>query len=163
MVASYLPIRIHPTPLVSVAIQQGKCVACPRVVDQSLQFHRWEQGDPTEPHRRGFQPLHPRIGWRRRSTCLSAIAWLRQSGMRLGYGGGFYDRLFAQYRAFVWAWVSMQSVDDWEAEAHDQRLDGFLSERADPVFLRPLVVTQSVFSLPRYSRYAGLSLSSQNG
>ena len=28
----------------------------------------------------------------------------------------------------------MQSVDDWEAEAHDQRLDGFLSETGLTLF-----------------------------
>ena len=49
--------------------------------------------------------------------------------MRLGYGGGFYDRLFAQVGGLrLGVGFALQRVSDWESEAHDQRLDGFLSE-----------------------------------
>ena len=139
-VASYLPheSEFDPTPLVSVAIHQGKCVACPRVVDQSLQFHRWEQGDPTEPTIGGvLQPLGSadRVATQDVDLFITPLLGCGKSGMRLGYGGGFYDRLFAQVSGFrLGVGFAMQSVDDWEAEAHDQRLDGFLSETGLTLF-----------------------------
>ena len=58
-----------------------------------------------------------------------------KSGMRLGYGGGFYDRLFAGASGFrLGVGFAVQAVDDWEAEAHDQRLDGFLSDTGLTLF-----------------------------
>ena len=57
------------------------------------------------------------------------------SGMRLGYGGGFYDRLFAQVGGLrLGVGFALQRVSDWESEAHDQRLDGFLSEEGLTLF-----------------------------
>ena len=139
-VASYLPheSEFDPKPLMSVAIQQGKRVACPRVVDQSLQFHRWEQGDPTEPTIGGvLQPLDSadRVATQDVDLFITPLLGCGKSGMRLGYGGGFYDRLFAGASGFrLGLGFAVQSVDDWEAEAHYQRLDGFLSETGLTLF-----------------------------
>jgi 5-formyltetrahydrofolate cyclo-ligase len=139
-VASYLPheSEFDPTPLMSVATQQGKRVACPRVVDQSLQFHRWEQGDPTEPTTGGvLQPLGSadRVLTQDIDIFITPLLGCGKSGMRLGYGGGFYDRLFARVSGFrLGVGFAVQSVDDWEAEAHDQRLDGFLSDAGLTLF-----------------------------
>ena len=56
-------------------------------------------------------------------------------GIRLGYGGGFYDRLFAQVSGLrLGVGFALQRVNDWESEAHDQRLDGFLSEEGLTLF-----------------------------
>ncbi len=139
-VASYLPheSEFDPTPLMSLAIQQGKRVACPRVVDQSLQFHRWEQGDPTEPTIGGvLQPLGSadRVATQDIDLFITPLLGCGRSGMRLGYGGGFYDRLFERVSGFrLGVGFAVQSVDDWEAEAHDQRLDGFLSDAGLTLF-----------------------------
>ena len=139
-VASYLPheSEFDPTPLMSIAIQQGKRVACPRVVDQSLQFHRWEQGDPTESTIGGvLQPLGSadRVVTQDIDLFITPLLGCGKSGMRLGYGGGFYDRLFTRVSGFrLGVGFAVQSVDDWEAEAHDQRLDGFLSENGLTLF-----------------------------
>ena len=138
--ASYLPneSEFDPTPLMLVAIQQGKRVACPRVVDKSLQFHRWEQGDPTESSIGGvLQPLGSadRVATQDVDLFITPLLGCGKSGMRLGYGGGFYDRLFTRVSGFrLGVGFAVQSVDDWEAEAHDQRLDGFLSDAGLTLF-----------------------------
>lgn len=52
-------------------------------------------------------------------------------GYRLGYGGGFYDRLLLRRRPGVPAFglaFSEQLVDDLPAEAHDQKLDGIVTD-----------------------------------
>ena len=139
-VASYLPheSEFDPTPLMSVAIQQGKHVACPRIVDRSLQFHRWEQGDPTESTIGGvLQPLDSadRVATQDIDLFITPLLGCGKSGMRLGYGGGFYDRLFAGASGFrLGVGFAVQAVDDWEAEAHDQRLDGSLSDAGLTLF-----------------------------
>ena len=138
--ASYLPheSEFDPTPLMSVAIQQGKRVACPRVVDKSLQFHRWEQDEPTEPGIGGvLQPLPSadRVATHDIDLFITPLLGCGKSGMRLCYGGGFYDRLFARVSGVrLGVGFDTQSLDDWEAEAHDQRLDGFLSEKGLTLF-----------------------------
>ena len=71
-------IEFDPTPLVSVAIQQGKCVACPRVVDQSRNFTD-EAGDPTGLPSAGFAAAEfRRSGGDGRRPVYHAIAWLRR-------------------------------------------------------------------------------------
>ena len=66
---------------------------------------------------------------------LTPLLGCGHSGMRLGYGGGFYDRLFAQVGGLrLGVGFALQRVSDWESEAHDQRLDGFLSEEGLTVF-----------------------------
>ena len=139
--ASYLPheSEFDPTPLMSVAIQQGKRVACPRVVDKSLQFHRWEQGDPTEPTIGGvLQPLGSadRVATQDVDLFITPLLGCGKSGNEARLRRRVLRSSFcAAYRAFVWAWVlRLQSVDDWEAEAHDQRLDGFLSDTGLTLF-----------------------------
>ena len=122
----------------SAAIQQGKRVACPRVVDKSLQFHRWEQGDPTESTIGGvLQPLGSadRVATQDIDLFITPLLGCGESGVRLGYGGGFYDRVFAGASGFrLGVGFAVQSVDDLAAEAHDERLDGFLSDAGLTLF-----------------------------
>ncbi len=54
-----------------------------------------------------------------------------RSGYRLGYGGGFYDKLLEKRRTDVHAIglaFSEQLVDSLPIEAHDQKLDGIVTE-----------------------------------
>lgn len=54
-----------------------------------------------------------------------------RKGYRLGYGGGFYDRLLESRRPDVHAIglaFSEQLVDSLPTEAHDQKLDGIVTE-----------------------------------
>lgn len=51
-------------------------------------------------------------------------------GNRLGYGGGYYDRLLAEFAAPKVALAfSAQIVDAIPTEAHDQRVDMIVTER----------------------------------
>lgn len=54
-----------------------------------------------------------------------------RSGYRLGYGGGFYDRLLSARRPevpVIGLAFSEQVVESLPAEAHDQRLDGLVTD-----------------------------------
>ena len=66
---------------------------------------------------------------------LTPLLGCGEDGARLGYGGGFYDRLFAEVTGFrLGVGFALQRAADWETEAHDQRLHGFLSEEGLTLF-----------------------------
>ena len=133
-----LPFRSEwdTTKLVSGALAECKVVAIPRVdhVARMLVLHRvldlasdvvpgW-QGIP-EP--RPDTPVVP----------ASAIDWVLvpgvafdPAGRRLGYGGGFYDRLLPLFREGVpriAGALELQIVDDVPAGPHDQRIDAVIT------------------------------------
>ena len=52
------------------------------------------------------------------------IAFKKENGVRLGQGGGFYDRLFSEARAStIGICFRQQLLDDVPTEAHDARVD----------------------------------------
>ena len=134
VVASYLPHRseFDPTVIARCAIAAGKRLVCPRVVDKTLQFHNWREGDIVEATIGGvLQPLASA------TSCatddidlfLTPLIGCGASGIRLGYGGGFYDRVFANAPGFrLGIGFDMQRMQDWTAETHDQPLNAYLSE-----------------------------------
>lgn len=93
-----------------------------------LTLHPWETA--TEMSRFGVlqPPAHaPRVGLETvDAVLLPALAYDRR-GVRLGYGGGFYDRLLPEFRGLtvgvVW---NTLIVDELPSESHDLRV-GFLA------------------------------------
>ena len=140
LVGSYLPheSEFDPTLLAQEARARGADIVCPRVNDKSITFHHWHPGDDTEETIGGvLQPLSaaPAVDAATIDLFLTPLLGCGRSGMRLGYGGGFYDRLFAQVGGLrLGVGFALQRVNDWESEAHDQRLNGFLSEEGLTLF-----------------------------
>ncbi|NET89429.1 MAG: 5-formyltetrahydrofolate cyclo-ligase [Kamptonema sp. SIO1D9] len=70
----------------------------PRCVDKSLFWHRWQPGEPLEKGNFGIFEPHPNSPSLQPNLVdlilVPAIACDSQ-GYRLGYGGGFYDRMLA--------------------------------------------------------------------
>lgn len=131
-ILTYQPIRQEPdlTALVHSAWGRDRTWGLPRCVGQQLHWHRWHPEDPLVPGAFGIREpdaaapviqldqvdapvdalLVPAVGGDRR-------------GYRLGYGGGFYDRLFATHptlarRAiaitFAFAVVDTLPIDPWD-------------------------------------------------
>ena len=108
--------------------------AFPRCVGKSLVWHLWQPGDDLQTDKYGIQ--EPRST----ATIISAsaadlilvptVACDRQ-GYRLGYGGGFYDRLFSSLGSsipnigvvFDFAYLDRLPIDTW-----DVRLNFICSE-----------------------------------
>ena len=134
VVASFLPheSEFDPTLIGRHAIAAGKRVVCPRVVDKHLQFHSWREGDAVEATIGGvFQPLASAAPCATEDIdlFLTPLLGCGISGIRLGYGGGFYDRVFVDAPGFrLGVGFDFQRIADWAVEAHDQRLNGYLSE-----------------------------------
>ena len=139
-IAGYLPHQSEFDPLTMMgdALEHGVRVVCPRVVGKTLQFHEWHAGDPTETTIGGVpQPTDSgsMIPAEDIELFLTPLLGVGKHGIRLGYGGGFYDRLFAEVGGFkLGVGFAIQQIDRWEIEAHDQKLDAFLSEEGLTVF-----------------------------
>ena len=140
LIGSYLPheSEFDPTLLAQAARDQGADIVCPRVNGKSMSFHLWQANDGAESTIGGVQqplPAAPMVDTAAIDLFLTPLLGCGQSGMRLGYGGGFYDRLFAQVGGLrLGVGFALQRVSDWASEAHDQRLDGFLSEEGLTLF-----------------------------
>lgn len=100
---------------------------------RQMHYRRWNRGSPPAgrddcglPSPDGGKPVVPDV-------VLVPCVGYTQSGFRLGYGGGFFDRWLAAHRhvtAVGVAW-SVGCIDDdvLAPEAHDQPLTFILTER----------------------------------
>ena len=98
----------------------------PRCVDKSLDWHRWEPNDSvitgtygiTEPH-----PELPRIYSTQVDLILVPCVACNHQGYRLGYGGGYYDRLLSSPEwesiptigiVFDFAYLPQLPIENWD-------------------------------------------------
>ena len=144
VIASYMPYQseFNPECLIRDAESRGATLVYPRVTTAGLQFHQWRSGDPLEEGTVGGikQPIaeSPLIALFQIDLFITPLLACGDNGVRLGYGGGYYDRTFSEARGFrLGVGFSLQRIDRWETEQHDQRLDGFLSESRLELFSAP--------------------------
>lgn len=132
IVAGYIPIgsEIDPRPLMSEFSKAGAVLCLPEVVAKGkpLRFRQWAPGDMLISGAMGtLQPLDSaRI--LEPDILLMPLVGLDSRGVRLGQGGGFYDRTLAVLRdqgalAFG-VGFDEQLVELLPCEDHDQQLDG---------------------------------------
>jgi 5,10-methenyltetrahydrofolate synthetase len=111
---------------------EGRRIGLP-VADREtkhLRFHVWYPGCPMEedaygiPKPKDTEEFHPQL-------LLVPCVGYGPRGLRLGYGGGFYDRTLADLRPrpVTVGLAYAHGLVPWlEAEAHDVPLDAILTE-----------------------------------
>jgi 5-formyltetrahydrofolate cyclo-ligase len=94
--------------------------------DRQLAWHQWQGGDALVTNRYGLvEPTAaaPLIDITEVSTLLIPAVAIDQQGYRLGYGGGYFDRLLSSEPwpqvmtigvVFDFAYVPALAVDDWD-------------------------------------------------
>lgn len=148
VVCTYLPIRGEPNtyPILHRAQADGKAVALPVTVTGTAEgrmVFRYLQGK--SPHelptgRFGIPeppPTHPELTQQDFSEALILVPGLAfdDGGFRIGYGGGYYDRMLADLRAAsiptaaVGLAYSVCRPHSLPHEAHDIPLDYIIDER----------------------------------
>jgi 5-formyltetrahydrofolate cyclo-ligase len=138
-IAGYLPIHNEAdvAPLLRQLADHGKDLLLPIVMgpDLPLEFRRWAPGDPLEPG--PFNTLQPSDAAERAVPDLLLVPMLAydESGGRLGYGGGYYDRSLAALRkrgkvSAVGIAYAAQKMKSLLREAHDQPLDWVVTEQS---------------------------------
>ncbi len=137
IVAGFSPINdeINVWPLLYDLQEEGYDICLPVVeaVERSLIFRRWTPQSEMQTDRYGVS--YPIEGAILTPKCvLVPLLAFTPDGKRLGYGGGYYDRTLAKLRAEgdVFACgvaYAGQEVADLPTDAHDERLDGILTEK----------------------------------
>lgn len=133
--------ELDPAPIAACARQDGKTLYLPSVQGPSLEFRHWDDDTPLHTNRFGIGEssgaLQP--GTDLDLLVIPLVAW-SPSGVRLGMGGGFYDRFIAtlpEQRPFLLGLAYNSQQDeriDAFCESWDAPLDGVLTEAGITLF-----------------------------
>jgi 5-formyltetrahydrofolate cyclo-ligase len=135
--AAYLPIRSEadPEPIMAKARAAGIEIALPAVTNPTtMVFRRYRLGDPLIAGGLGTRAPSVTAPVVEPDLLLVPVVGFDRSGVRLGHGGGFYDRALAVIHArgrrppLVGLAFSVQEVPRIPHEPHDIRLDWIVTE-----------------------------------
>lgn len=102
----------------------------PRCVGQSLQWHQWSTQAPLQTGRYGIREPHPdspTVSPTEVDLILVPAIACDYGGYRLGYGGGFYDRMLSSPEwlsiktigiVFDFAYLAELPLDPWDRKLH---------------------------------------------
>jgi len=135
-----LPSELDTAPLIELARDRHCTVYVPRIDRHSL-GRKMRFVELTGPQRRNRLGIHEpegshTIGAKWLDVVFLPLVGFDARGVRLGMGGGYYDRAFA-FRRWRIAWhaprliglaYSFQQVESLTAAAHDVRLDAVITE-----------------------------------
>ncbi|MDE7195147.1 MAG: 5-formyltetrahydrofolate cyclo-ligase [Oscillospiraceae bacterium] len=120
------PFETDTRRIISYCFEKGIPVAAPVSGDKEMRFYfieRWEElaagrFNILEPINRGSEAMS-----NERSLCIVPALSADESGLRLGYGGGYYDRFLPSFRgrSAVISYNALRRAIP--AEAHDIRAD----------------------------------------
>ena len=122
-------------PLLGRALLSGKRVALPRTLlsEKRLVFHRIFTLGELVPGAYGIPeppPENPVVPCEEADLVLVPGLAFDREGFRLGYGGGFYDRILRKIRApRVGLAFSFQLIERVPREEHDLPVDGVVTEK----------------------------------
>lgn len=119
-------------PLSRALERLGRTLCLPVVIqrDAAMIFRRWSQGEPLELDEAGVPAPFPLAETVSPDLILTPLLAFDARGVRLGQGGGYYDRTFAalpEARRIGFAYAG-QEVAALPLEGHDERLHGVLTE-----------------------------------
>jgi 5-formyltetrahydrofolate cyclo-ligase len=123
----YHPIRQEPDlqPLYNALNAAGVHLSLPiiRGHDQALGFVRWTPGEPLMKDAMGTSAPPSAIPAQPQALLIPCLGF-NAARIRLGYGGGFYDRTLAQQpRPFAIGVAYADAFQEFAGEAHDIALD----------------------------------------
>lgn len=130
----YWPIRGEPdlSPVYAVLVERGVRLALPVVVGHAapLHFAAWSPGDPMQKDAFGVATPAARSPAVQPDAILIPCVGFNAGRMRLGYGGGFYDRTLALAPRPAAIGIAYSNASaEFGSEAHDIALDLIITEK----------------------------------
>ena len=144
VVSGFWPIKdeIDIRPLMIELFNNGCQMVLPVVQGrgQKLLFRTWRPGDPLEAGVFGTLQPSPRRETLEPDALIVPLLACDEEGWRLGYGGGFYDRTLADFRArrkvtAMGVGFDAQFVPEVPHGPDDQRLDWLLTDKRACAFV----------------------------
>lgn len=140
-VASYLPTGSEQSPhlIDNLVLSSGRTLAYPRVTGHGqMVFRQHTAQGPLETGAYGIKAppeSAPAVDVQSIDLFLVPLLACDDRGYRLGYGGGYYDRILSVARGFrCGVGFSFQRVPTLPSEQHDVCVHAFLSERTLELF-----------------------------
>jgi 5-formyltetrahydrofolate cyclo-ligase len=124
--------ELDPEPLGRALMAHGRHLCLPVVVarDAAMIFRAWSPGEPLEIDGAGCPAPLPLADEVQPDLIVTPLLAFDAYGGRLGQGGGYYDRTFAERPGAVRMGFGYagQAVERLALEPHDMRLHGVLTE-----------------------------------
>ncbi|WP_454717855.1 5-formyltetrahydrofolate cyclo-ligase [Caulobacter segnis] len=130
--------EVSPRILADQMAEAGWVLALPAVLDKDdgeMVFRRWDRATSLVHDAIGLRSPPPEAPVVEPDLVIAPLLAFQRDGLRLGQGGGYYDRALEDLRArkpdvFVLGLAySGQQVENLPHEPHDQRLDAILTEK----------------------------------
>ena len=137
LILAFFPVQGEPNllPVVEEAKKRGIPVAFPRCEGKEMRFFIVEDPHamPTDRfHIPAPSPNAPEAVCSASTLCLMPGLAATQSGKRLGYGGGFYDRFLDTFPGFcLFPIYTCLLLPDLPTEATDHRADAIVTEKGE--------------------------------
>ena len=131
-IACYFPIgsEINTYDIMLDILKQGKNLLLPRIIDDDIQFYIVSNLEKLE--KGSFEIMEPKDSCDRakKIDCvLIPTVGVSKSGVRLGYGKGYYDRFLSLIDAVkISLTYSKQIVKSIPNESHDVKIDWIVTE-----------------------------------
>lgn len=129
-------------PIFRIMARLSKTTSLPRMEPRTklLHFRQWSDGDALELGSFNVREPHAESPAFIPAIILVPTLAFDARGVRLGYGGGWYDRTMQTLRThpspplFIGVAHSIQELPELPREPHDQLLDGILTELGVSMF-----------------------------
>lgn len=120
--------------LIRQLLLAGKSIAVPRVIGEEMEFVAIDSFDSLKPGAMGIlEPTSDCIVTAADGVMLMPGLGFDLSGMRVGYGAGYYDKYLAknsrQSLYCLGYGFDFQLLNHIDGETHDQFLDGIITEK----------------------------------
>ena len=125
--------EVDTAPLMAAAVASGREIILPRMDGRNLSLHRHRPGDPLVPNRLGIpepSPAAPVVTLDAADLVLVPGLAFDRRGHRLGYGGGYYDRMLrtSPHAYRLGLAYQLQIVETLPALGHDEALDAVVTD-----------------------------------
>ena len=124
--------------MIEAALGDGKRVLAPKVDRKAHRLKLFEISDLARDLEAGYMGIYEPVANRKAEADPAQVDLVVMPGVgfdpecrRLGYGGGYYDRLIEKLKAgaaLIALAFDIQVVDDIPSEEHDKRVDKIITE-----------------------------------